>query len=35
MLLQNCVAAKNIGHVSERDALEQEEQERHAPMQTM
>ena len=28
-------AAKNIGHVPEQDALEQEEQEQHAPVQTM
>ena len=28
-------AAKNIGHVPEQDALEHEEQEQHAPVQTM
>ena len=27
--------AKSIGHVPEQDALEQEEQEQHAPVQTM
>ena len=27
--------AKSIGHVQERDALEHEEQEQHAPVQTM
>ena len=28
-------AAKNIEHVPEQDALEHEEQEQHAPVQTM
>ena len=28
-------SSENIGHVPEQDALEQEEQEQHAPVQTM